>query len=90
MIATEQELRKRLLYILHLGFVEVRNLALASGQEQIADLADAMELLPRFVDGCNEEELELIRSVLKTYHDKHRSAYDYPSRLDRYDAPERY
>jgi hypothetical protein len=90
MNATEHELRKRLLAILHLGFVEVRNLALASGQEQIADLADAMELLPRYLDECTEERLEMIRFVLQAYQDKHRSAYDYPSRLDRYDAPEHY
>jgi hypothetical protein len=90
MNASDQELRKRLLYILHLGCVEIRNLALDAGNEQIADLADALELLPRFVDKCEPEDLELVRFVLKTYQDKHHSPYDFPARLDRYDAPERY
>jgi hypothetical protein len=90
MNTTEQELRKRLLYILHRGFVEVRNLALAAGQEQIADLADVMEYLPRFVDKCTEEDLQIIRDELKKYHDKYRSGYDYPAHLDEYDAPASY
>ncbi len=90
MNTTEHELRSRLLYILHLGYVEVRNLALAAGQQQIADLADAMEILPRFIDQCGEADLELIQFVLKSYQDKHQSAYDYPVRLAEYDAPKAY
>ena len=88
---TQQDLRKRLLYILHLGFVEARNLALGHGNEQIADLADALELLPRFADNCNEEDIELIRFVLKTYQDKYPdSPFDYLARFERYDPPVRY
>jgi hypothetical protein len=90
MNASQQDLRKRLLYILHLGFVEVRNLALAAGHEQIADLADALEVLPRFAEECTEEDLDLIRFVLKTYQDKYQSVFDYPARFDRYDPPKRY
>jgi hypothetical protein len=90
MKTTEQELQRRLLYILHLGFVEVRNLALATGQEQIADLADAMEIIPRLINSCSEEDLGLIRSVLETYQDKYHASYDYPARLDEYDAPDSY
>jgi hypothetical protein len=90
MNATQQDLRRRLLYILHLGFVEVRNLALAAGHEQIADLADALELLPRFVEDCKEEDLEMIRFVLKNYQDKYQSVHDYPARFDLYEPPERY
>ncbi len=88
MNTTEQSLRRRLLNILHLGFVEVRNLALASGQEQIADLADAMEILPRLVDQCDKDDYELISFVLKTYHEKYRSSYNFPARLEEYDVPE--
>jgi hypothetical protein len=90
MTTTEQELQKRLLYILHRGFVEVRNLALAAGQEQIADLADVMEFIPRFVEKCSEENLELIRLELKKYQEKYRSGYNYPAHLDEYDAPDAY
>jgi hypothetical protein len=92
MVETQQALRKRLLFILHRGFVETRNLALSGGNhQQVADLADAMELLPRFVERCNDEELELIRFVLRTYQDKYpQTGYDHLSYLDRYDPPERY
>jgi hypothetical protein len=86
----QEELRKRILFILYLGFTEVRSLALASGNEQIADLADAMEILPRYVEGCSEDDLELIRFVLKTYQDKYHSSFDYPARFDSYDPPERF
>jgi len=82
--------KKRLLYILHLGFVEVRNLALASGDEQIADLADALELLPRFVEECSADDWEMARFVLRTYQEKHNSRYDFPARLEQYEPPERY
>jgi len=84
------DLKKRLLYILHLGFTEVRDLALAAGNQQIADLADAMEILPAFVDRCTEDDLEMIRFVLKNYQDKYHSAFDYPARFDRYETPERF
>ena len=90
MSVAQQDRKKRLLHILHLGFVEVRNLALAAGNQQIADLADAMELLPRFIEDCTEEDQELIRFVLKTYQEKYHSSFDYPARFDFYDPPERY
>jgi len=90
MSATEEELSKRLLYILHLGLVEVRNLALGAGNEQISDSADALEILPGFVNRWNEDNIEMTRFVLKTYQDKYQSAFDYPARFDRYDAPERF
>jgi predicted aldo/keto reductase-like oxidoreductase len=90
MSVTQQDRKKRLLYILHLGFVEVRNLALAAGNQQIADLADALELLPRFVEDCTEEDQEMIRFVLKTYHEKYQSTFNYPARFDVCDPPERY
>lgn len=87
---TKQDRKKRLLYILHLGFVEVRNLALAAGNQQIADLADALELLPRYVEDCTEEDQEMIRFVLKTYQEKYPSSFNYPARFECYDPPERY
>jgi hypothetical protein len=90
MNATHKELQRRLLHILHLAFVEARNLALDANNERLADLADAMELLPRFVEECREDDLQMARFVLKTYQDKHQSVYNYPARLDEMDAPERY
>jgi hypothetical protein len=87
----QQEIRKRLLYMLHVGFVEVRNLAQAAGTVQIADLADAMEVLPRLVENCTDEELELVRSVLKNYQDKYPdTTYDLPTRFEKQEVPEAY
>jgi len=86
-----ENLSRRLLFILHRGLTEARNLALAQGNEQIADLADALEILPRYVQGCNEEDVELIRFVLKTYQDKYPgSNYDYLAYFEKYDPPQRY
>lgn len=90
MNATQQDLRKRLLVILHLGFTEIRSLALAAGHEQIAELADATEILPRYVEECGEVDLEMVRFVRKNYQEKHHSSFDYPARFDRYEPPERY
>ncbi len=90
MNVTESDLHKRLLYILHLGLVEVRNLALAGGQEQIADLADAMEILPGLVDKGGSDELDLIRNVLKDFQEKYQSNYDFPRRFEEYEVPERF
>ncbi|HXG09636.1 MAG TPA: hypothetical protein VNK04_07595 [Gemmataceae bacterium] len=66
-------------------------LALGQKYQQIFDLADAMELLPRYVDECTDENLESIRFVLKNYQEKYpESRFDYLARLEQYDPPERY
>jgi hypothetical protein len=86
-----ENLSKRLLYILHLGLTELRNCALAARQEQGADLADVLEILPRYVEHCNEEEMDLLRFVLKTYQDKYPDRpFDFLDYLERRDPPERY
>ena len=91
MTTTQTDLRKRLLYILHQAFVEARLLALGQQHQQIFDLADAMEILPGFVDKCRDEDLELIRFVLKNYQEKYpESRFDYLARFEQYDPPEGY
>jgi hypothetical protein len=85
------DLAKRLLFILHRGLTQARNLALAQGQSQIADLTDALEILPGLLDRWNDDHLEMIRFVLKSYQDKYPGqAYDYLANLDQYDPPERF
>lgn len=64
---SEEEL-KRILYVLHLGLVEIRNLALANDAEQIADLADALEILPTV---CLVESSSQLREHLKAYASKY-------------------
>ncbi len=92
MQTVSQDLGKRLLFILHRGFVEIRNLAGSPENcQQISELADALELLPRFVTQCNQEELEVVRFVLKNYETKYpRRFYDYSKYLDQETPPDRY
>ena len=85
-------LSKRLLYIIHRGLTQARNLALGQNCEQIADLADALEILPGYVkEDCSEDDVEMIRFVLRNYQEKYPgSCYDYTAMLDQYDPPDRY
>ena len=91
MNTTSQDLRKRLLFILHWGFAEARLLALDEKHQQIFHLADALEILPRYVDECSDEDLELIHFVLKDYKEKYpESRFDYLAYLEEKEPPERY
>ena len=88
MTVTQETLRKRLQFILHRGFTEVRNLAYGGHHVQIAELADAMEILPRFMDRCSDEDLEMARFVLRNYKAKYpHSNYRYLEILDGVDEP---
>jgi hypothetical protein len=60
-------LRRKLLFILHHGLVEIRNLAVAAGQDQIAELADALEIIPGLIEGWDNDRAETVRDVLKDY-----------------------
>ena len=81
----------RLLFILHRGLTEIRNLALAAEHEQIADLADALEILPGMVEHWDQEKADLTHFVLRTYEGKYPSrAYDYEAYLDKYEPPDRF
>ena len=90
-IAEQHDLAKRLRYIIYSGFVEIRNLAGVPGSsQQIHDLADAMEILPRYLDDASPEDLEIIRFVLCDYRNRYPQGRDYVKYLDEYDVPERY
>jgi hypothetical protein len=92
MIATNPNMRRRLEYILHEGFVEIRNLAYGGNHKQIAELADAMEILPRFLEECSAEDMEMARFVLRNYHRQYpQSRYRYLEILEGcQDIPERF
>ena len=85
-------LARRIPYLLHVGCVELRNLALGQApHQQIADLADALETLPRFLrDDISEDDWSLVRFVVENYnaHYPH-SGWRLFRGLD-YDPPERY
>ncbi len=74
----KQELTKRVMYILHWGLVEARNLALCERNLQIHDLADALETLPGELMNWKDDSLESIRFNLRTYQEKYQGeSYDY-------------
>jgi hypothetical protein len=85
------DLERRLHFILHLGLTQARSLALAAGNEQIADLTDALELLPALMDRWDEENLRTVRFVLETYQKKYPGgSYDFLAYLEKCAPPERY
>jgi hypothetical protein len=87
----QKEMVRRLKYIIHRGFTEVRNLAgIAGAERQIHDLADAMEILPRYLDSPTDDDLEMIRCVLKDYHDHYPQSRGLLKYLDCDDVPDRY
>jgi hypothetical protein len=74
---------RKLLYLLHRGFLESRQLAQRNRQQQLYDLADALEPLPGFLAEWREEYLGLIRSNLEAYQHKYPgAAWDYLVLLD--------
>jgi hypothetical protein len=85
-------LRARVAYLLHWGCVEIRSLAFAGApHQQIADLADALELLPRYVlEEPSPDDWEMVRFVITNYNNHYPdSGWRLVQRLD-IDPPERY
>ncbi len=84
------DLRKRLLFILHRGWVEARELAGLKKSEQLYDLAEALHEIPAYMTRWRAEDLEELRANLKTYCDKYPSSakrYQYLEFLDRLEPP---
>ena len=65
--------KKRVLFILHSGLVEIRNLALASNNRQIAALADALEIIP--TEFLVEDSFQRIINYVEDYQKKYESRY---------------
>jgi hypothetical protein len=61
------DVHRRLLFILHRCLVEVRLLAQAGKQQQVFDLADALEPLPGWIAAWKTEYLDAVRSNLTRY-----------------------
>jgi hypothetical protein len=80
----EATLHRKLLYILHRGLVELRNLALArESAQRLVDLSDTLEVLPSLMDQWEDGHLDLIRRLLADYQAKYSgSTFDYLSILD--------
>ena len=85
------ELTRRLLYILHYGLCDIRNLALGQGHDEIAELADALEILPGMIDHWDEDRADMVHFVLANYQSKYPGrAFDYVAHAEQYDTPERF
>jgi len=85
------EIKKRLLFILHLGWVEARELARLKKAEQLYDLADALHPIPGYMSRWRPEYIEAIRFNLKTYCEKYPNAakrFQYMEFLDKWQPPD--
>jgi hypothetical protein len=91
LIALQTDVARRVLYILHSGLVEARNLAMSGKTQQLFDLADALETLPGELNEWKEDSLESIRFNLRTYQDRYRGqSNDHLKYLDREEPPDRF
>jgi hypothetical protein len=91
MVSLKSDTQRRLLFVLHRGLVEARQLSLARRTDQLFDLADALEPIP----GCLTEDtcarLEDIRCNLSAYEERYRgSCFEYTPFLLDWPAPERF
>ena len=88
MTTVQCDLKRRLLYVLHRGLVEARLLALSKKEQQLFDLADALEPLPGYLDNWRDEHLDSIRFNLQTYQHKYAGeSFDYLGHLEQYEPP---
>ena len=89
MLEPPDELKRRLLYILHRGLVEARLLAQAGQTQQLHDLADCLESIPAYMSRWREEDVEIIKASLETYRNKYPgNRFNHWEFLDRYVPPE--
>lgn len=82
-------LHKKMLYVLHWAFVNIRNQALAEGNEKLAALADTFEIIPTLLANWDDQHLDLIRQILGDFQRKNADnapTYDFLSVLEMDDA----
>jgi len=65
----------------------LRLIALSQGNPQAADLADALEDVPRLIRDRQEGDFAALRSDLKRYGERYQSRFDYLGTLEQ-NAPE--
>jgi hypothetical protein len=87
-MTVSSDLQRRLLFILHRGLIETRLLAQAGKQQQVFDLADALEPLPGWMASWTEEHLNDLRTNLEAYARKYPDAFNYLDFLDKYELPD--
>jgi hypothetical protein len=84
------DLQHRLLFILHRGLVEIRFLGLGGHAAQAAELADALELLPGWIDRWEDMHLAALRFNLETYTRKYPHSFEFLRRIEEFDVPARF
>ena len=78
------ELKPAIRYLIHLGLVEIRNLAFHGGHDtRIAKLADVLEFLPRLLAEDQEPDFAMVREQFEQYQTENSTPlYDYLAYLD--------
>ncbi len=82
---------RRLLFIIHRGWIEARELAGMKKPEQLYDLADAMHSIPAYMSRWRSEDLDAIRFNLETYCQKYPDSakrFQYIEFLDQWQPPD--
>ena len=83
------EIQCRLLYILHLGCVEARLLALKEKNMQLYELADMLEVLPSYLVDWSEDKKNIIMNMFDRYQRKYpEDPHEYTRFLNEYTLPE--
>jgi len=67
MSTPDSDLLRRLLFILHRGWIEARLLAGNQNSQQLFDLADTLEIIPAALSRWKDNDLKVIRAALETY-----------------------
>lgn len=81
-----EELKRRLLFVLHRGWVEARLLAQAKKYDQLFDLADALEPLPAYMSRWEDAHYQAVLFNLTKYQRKYPSQrFEYLDFLERFD-----
>lgn len=88
---TADERSRRLLYLLHMGLVEIRNLARAPGNGmQISKMADALEIVPEMIVRSRDEQIPILRDELRKYQSAFPTQWDPTGVLDHLPLPEHF
>jgi hypothetical protein len=88
MIEPPEQIKRRLLFIVHRAWIETRELAKQNKSEQLYDLADAVHSITSYMSHWKDENSESIRLNLKTYCVKYPESakrFQYMEFLDQWD-----
>lgn len=73
----QDDIQRRILFIIHRGLVELRLLARSGNCLQAFDLADTLEVLPARVSHWKDEDLQWVREALVAYEARYPKSFRY-------------